>query len=222
MCYNCAMKTNGGRSVLVTGGTVRLGAAIAEGLRARGWRVIVSSHREDAGADIVADLSGPSGPAQLYAAALALAPDLCSIVNNAGLFRGDAATLEAVNLVAPRKLTTLLAGREGIVGSVVNILDSRKLAPQPAAGDTPYEATKRALLAETMRSAALFAQTLRVNAVAPGPILPPEGGHVLAGEMLLDARPTKEDVADAVAYLLDARSVTGVVIPVDSGQHLVS
>lgn len=223
MCYNCAMKTNGGRSVLVTGGTVRLGAAIADGLRARGWRVIVSSHRKGTGADIVADLSEPSGPARLYAAALSLAPDLCAIVNNAGLFRGDAATLESVNLVAPRKLTTLLAGREGIVGSVVNILDSRTLAPQPSVGDTPYEATKRALQAETMRSAALFAQTLRVNAVAPGPILPPEGEeHVLAGEMLLDARPTKEDVADAVAYLLDARSVTGVVIPVDSGQHLVS
>ena len=221
MCYNCAMKTNEGRTALVTGGTVRLGAAIAAGLRARGWRVITSSHREGAGADIVADLVAPSGPARLYAAALALAPDLCAIVNNAALFRGDPAALEAVNLVAPCKLTTLLAGREGIVGAVVNVLDSRTLAPQPAAGDTPYEATKRALLAETRRCAALFAQTLRVNAVAPGPVLPPEGERVPAGDMLLDARPTKEDVADAVAYLLDAKSVTGVVIPVDSGQHLI-
>ena len=220
MCYNCAMKTSNGRSVLVTGGLTRLGAAIADGLRGRGWRVIVSSHREGCGADVVADLSDPSGAARLYAAALALAPDLCAIVNNAALFRGDPAVLEAVNLTAPRKLTTLLAGREGIVGSVVNILDSRILAP-PAAAETPYEATKRALLAETRRCAALFAQTLRVNAVAPGPVLPPEGERVPAGDMLLDVRPAKEDVADAVAYLLDAKSVTGTVIPVDSGQHLI-
>lgn len=220
MCYNFAMKTTSLGTVLVTGGTRRLGKAIAETLRSAGWRVLTSSHREGCGADVIADLSKPDGPARLYSAALAMAPDLCAIVNNAALFYGPPDVLEAVNLVAPRKLTTLLAGREGIVGSVVNILDSRTLDPS-AQGGTEYERTKRALLAETRRCAALFAQTLRVNAVAPGPVLPPEGHHVSAGEMLLDARPTPEDVADAVAYLLDAKSVTGAVMPVDSGQHLL-
>lgn len=207
-------------TVLVTGGVKRLGKTIAEALRADGWRVLVSSHRADAGADLVADLAAPSGPAKLYAAALAAAPDLCAIVNNAGLFEGDAATLEAVNLIAPRKLTTLLAGREDGVSSVVNILDSRTLGPDDAA-DSPYVRTKRALLAETRKFAALFAQTLRVNAVAPGPVLPPEGRHEPSGEMLLNRRPTLEDVAAAVVYLLSAESVTGVVLPVDAGQHLL-
>ena len=207
-------------TVLVTGGVKRLGKAIAEALRADGWRVLVSSHRADAGADFVADLAAPSGPAKLYAAALAAAPDLCAIVNNAALFEGDDATLEAVNLVAPRKLTTLLAGREDGVSSVVNILDSRTLGPDDAA-DSPYVKTKRALLAETRKFAALFAQTLRVNAVAPGPVLPPEGRHEPSGEMLLNRRPTPEDVAAAVVYLLSAESVTGVVLPVDAGQHLL-
>ena len=96
-------------TVLVTGGVRRLGKAIADALRVAGWRVLVSSHRAEAGADLLADLSEPSGPAKLYAAALAAAPDLCAIVNNAALFEGDPATLEAVNLIAPRKLTTLLA-----------------------------------------------------------------------------------------------------------------
>ena len=208
-------------TVLVTGGVKRLGRAIAEGLREAGWRVLVSSHRADAGADLVADLSESMGPARLYAAALAAAPDLCAIVNNAGLFDGDAAMVEAVNLVAPRKLTTLLAGREGRKCSVVNILDSRLLGAADGQ-DTPYMRAKRELLSETMRSAALFAQTLRVNAVAPGPVLPPEGMHVPAGDMLLERRPVPEDVAAAVAYLLGAESVTGAVIPVDSGQHLLS
>lgn len=222
MCYNRRMKhANRKGTVLVTGGARRLGKSIADALRADGWNVLVSSHRDVDGADIRADLSLPEGPARLYAEALAVAPDLCAIVNNAALFRGDDATMEALNLIAPRKLTMLLAGREGAgLCSVVNILDSKVLGPA-SDHDTPYERTKRGLLADTRRFAAMFAQSLRVNAVAPGPILPPDGIHEPSGEMLLDARPTPQDVADAVSYLLSAKSVTGTVIPVDSGQHLV-
>lgn len=222
MCYNRRMKhANRKGTVLVTGGTRRLGKSIADALRADGWNVLASSHRDVDGADIRADLSLPEGPARLYAEALAVAPDLCAIVNNAALFRGDDATMEALNLIAPRKLTMLLAGREGAgLCSVVNILDSKVLGPA-SDHDTPYERTKRGLLADTRRFAAMFAQSLRVNAVAPGPILPPDGIHEPSGEMLLDARPTPQDVADAVSYLLSAKSVTGTVIPVDSGQHLV-
>lgn len=207
-------------TALVTGGTRRIGKAIAERLRADGWRVLTSSHRADAGADIVADLADASGAVRLYAAALQAAPDLCAIVNNAALFDGDDATLEAVNLIAPRKLTTLLAGREGVRCTVVNIIDSKTLGGE-SANDTAYARTKRELLADTRKFAAMFAQTLRVNAVAPGPVLPPENRHEPSGEMLLDWRPTPDDVAAAVAYLLGANAVTGVVIPVDSGQHLL-
>lgn len=222
MCYNRRMKhANRKGTVLVTGGVRRLGKSIADALRADGWNVLVSSHRDVDGADIRADLSLPEGPARLYAEALAVAPDLCAIVNNAALFRGDDATMEALNLIAPRKLTMFLAGMEGAgLCSVVNILDSKVLGPA-SDHDTPYERTKRGLLADTRRFAAMFAQSLRVNAVAPGPILPPDGIHEPSGEMLLDARPTPQDVADAVSYLLSAKSVTGTVIPVDSGQHLV-
>ena len=222
MCYNRRMKhANRKGTVLVTGGVRRLGKSIADALRADGWNVLVSSHRDVDGADSRADLSLPEGPARLYAEALAVAPDLCAIVNNAALFRGDDATMEALNLIAPRKLTMFLAGREGAgLCSVVNILDSKVLGPA-SDHDTPYERTKRGLLADTRRFAAMFAQSLRVNAVAPGPILPPDGIHEPSGEMLLDARPTPQDVADAVSYLLSAKSVTGTVIPVDSGQHLV-
>ena len=213
------------RTALVTGGTVRLGRAIAERLRADGWRVLTSSHRADAGADIVADLSEPMGAARLYAAALRLLdgnpPD--ALVNNAALFTGDDAAIAAVNLEAPRKLTTLMAGRESGVGAVVNVLDAKALdgtRSQPAAAGG-YRSSKRALLDYTRSAAATFAATLRVNAVAPGPVLAPVGVRERAGEMLLDRRPSPEDVAAAVAYLLAAESVTGVTIPVDSGQHLI-
>ena len=218
------------KSVLVTGGTVRLGKAIADRLRAEGWRVITSSHRADAGADIVADLSEPMGAARLYAAALKLLggnpPD--ALVNNAALFTGDAAALAAVNLEAPKKLTMLMAGRETGLGAVVNVLDSkvegsipnkRRDAASPL--ETAYFESKRDLLAFTKTAAAMFAATLRVNAVAPGPVLAPTDVHEKAGEMLLDRRPTADDVAAAVSYLLSAEATTGTVIPVDAGQHLV-
>lgn len=223
------------KSVLVTGGTVRLGAAIAERLRAEGWRVITSSHRADAGADLVADLSAPDGAVKLYAAALRMLdgnpPD--ALVNNAALFTGDAA---AVNLESPKKLTMLMAGREAGVGVVVNILDSvilgslgsieslGSVGTESTLNDPkrPYLASKRSLLDFTRSAAATFAATLRVNAVAPGPVLAPTDVHVKAGATLLDRRPTADDVAAAVSYLLAAESVTGTVIPVDAGQHLIS
>jgi NAD(P)-dependent dehydrogenase (short-subunit alcohol dehydrogenase family) len=215
------MSGNGSKgTVLVTGGTRRIGKTISETLRRAGWNVLTSSHDPASGADFIRDLSEPSSAVKLYADALAAAPDdFRAIVNNAALFRGDTSVLEAVNLVSPRKLTILLGGREGVKCSVVNILDSKTLGPA-CPDDSVYVKTKRALLSDTRKFAAMFADTLRVNAVAPGPVLPPEGIHEPAGETLLDRRPTPEDVAAAVLYLLEAESVTGTVIPVDSGQHL--
>ena len=213
------------KSVLITGGTVRLGRAIAARLRAEGWRVITSSHRPDAGADIVADLAEPRSAAKLYAATLqmlgGMPPD--ALVNNAALFTGDAAAIAAVNLEAPKKLTMLMAGRETGVGTIVNILDTKALdAPRRFSTPTDtYLTSKRELLAFTRSSAATFAATLRVNGVAPGPVLAPTEVHVKAGETLLDRRPTANDVAAAVSYLLSAEATTGTVIPVDAGQHLL-
>jgi len=208
------------KTVLVTGGTVRLGKAIAEALRAEGWRVVTSSHRADAGADVVADLSEPLGPARLYAAACAAAGgSLDAIVNNAALFTGDDATLAAVNLETPKKLTMMLAGKEDAKGAVVNLVDAKALGAGPF--ESAYLSTKAELVSYTRKSACLFAETLRVNAVAPGPVLAPVGVREPAGELLLDRRPTPEDVAKAVVYLLSAESVTGVILPVDAGQHLL-
>lgn len=219
------MKDSAVGTVLVTGGTVRMGKAIADGLRARGWRVLTSSHRPDSGADIVMDLSEPSGAAKLYLKALELAPDISAIVNNAALFTGDGRKMRAVNLEAPMKLTMLIAGKEDRPCAVVNVLDTDVLdgglqeKGRPVMAD--YLATKRELLEYTRKSARLFADTLRVNAVAPGPVIAPVDVHEKAGETLLPVRPAADDVADAVAYLLGARSVTGAVIPVDSGRHLL-
>lgn len=210
------------KTALVTGGVVRIGRAIAGRLRADGWRVLTSSHRPDAGADIVADLSEPMGAEKLYAAALQLLggdpPD--ALVNNAALFTGDEAVLKAVNLEVPKRLTMMMAGRGKGVGAVVNVLDASAGRPDTCAS-VGYRETKEELRAFTLSSAMMFAASLRVNGVAPGPVLAPTGVHEKAAATLLGRRPTVEDVSAAVSYLLTAESVTGVVLPVDSGQHLM-
>ena len=216
------------KSVLVTGGTVRLGKAIADRLRADGWRVLTSSHRADAGADIVADLADGMGAAKLYAAALQLLggqpPD--ALVNNAALYVGDAAAVRAVGLEAPKKLTMMMAGRETGVGAVVNVLDgalgSEVNSETSSDPKRPYCDAKRELRAFTLSSAMMFAASLRVNAVAPGPVLAPTAVREKAGETLLARRPTPDDVAAAVAFLLTSESVTGAILPVDAGQHLLT
>jgi NAD(P)-dependent dehydrogenase (short-subunit alcohol dehydrogenase family) len=100
------------------------------------------------------------------------------------------------------------------------VLDSRILAANRAS-EGPYEATKRGLLEYTRKSAMMFAETIRVNAVAPGPVFAPTDVHEAAGETLLGGKPAAIDVAKAVAFLLEAESTTGCIIPVDSGQSLL-
>ena len=233
------------KSVLVTGGTVRLGLAIAQHLRDCGYKVLTVSHRGDSGADIVADFREPLGAAKCYAAAMKLLdgdpPD--ALVNNAALYRGTDLEIEAINFTAPQKLTMLMAGRETGRGAVVNILDANlerleirderleirdkrldedvrltlKDSNRPQC-DAKYIDCKARLREYTRSAAAMFAETLRVNAVSPGPVegLSPVGIHEKAGDCPL-GRPKPLDIAKAVAFLLDNDSVTGVDLPVDGG-----
>ena len=187
------------RAVLVTGGTVRIGAAISERLVRDGWRVVTSSHRHDAGADVVADLSTAGGAEALYESAKVflggVAPD--AIVNNAALFNGPDDVVATLNFASPARLTELLA-QEAPPRQVVNISKAR-------------------LLEDTRAAARRFAGSVRVNAVAPGPALASPLVKEKAGPTPF-GRPTPEAVADAVAFLLSASYTTGCVIPVDGGR----
>ena len=143
-------------------------------------------------------------------------------MNNAALFGRDgeidASLLREVNVAAPLDLARRVAAQVG-GGCIIQMLDARIARPE-AGPFRAYAATKRELAESVGRLARDWAPRTRVNGVAPGPVLVPEGVREVAGEIPLGRRPTPEDVARAVAFLAESEAVTGQIVFVDGGQHL--
>ncbi|MGD9611609.1 MAG: SDR family oxidoreductase [Kiritimatiellia bacterium] len=223
-----------GKSALVTGGSRRLGAAICRELAVRGAAVVV--HYRQAEAEAIAlnrvlkhgvfsvrgDLANPPEREWLFREAAEWMGRVDILVNNAALFARDgaidAATLRAVNVEAPLDLARRVAAQPG-GGCVIHLLDARIARPD-ADPFREYTATKRELADSVARLAREWAPHVRVNGVAPGPVLVPEGVREAAGDLPLGRRPTPEDVARAVAFLAESESITGQILFVDGGQHL--
>ncbi len=236
------------RTALITGAGRRIGRAIALALADAGYAVVLHANRSRADAEqVAADITGKGGRASVVLADLA-DPDavrgvvpaaaaqgpLTLLVNSASEFNfDDIATLDrdsfdramAVNLAAPLFLAQAFAAQapDGADASIVNVVDQRVLKPTPRF--LSYALSKSALHSATVMLAQGLAPKLRVNAVAPGPTLPSPRQTdaqfaAQAATLPLQQGPSPEDVAAAVLYLAQARSVTGVTIPVDGGQHV--
>lgn len=223
-----------GKRALVTGGAVRIGRAITEALQAEGAEVVVhylGSHAE-AKALSSCIVQGNLQSSEDCARLLEEAGPLDILVNNASLFTKDRLANSfpervqrefQVNLFAPMELTRLFAAQVK-EGAVINLLDRRIRANDPAA--LPYSISKKGLEDLTQLSALDLAPHIRVNAVAPGPILPAPGDSgesfvEKAGRVPLELFPTPGNIAEAVLFLLKADYCTGQVIYVDGGQHLL-
>jgi pteridine reductase len=224
-----------GKVALVTGGSRRIGAAICQELAARGASVVVHYRHSEAGAialnrtlthgvfSVRGDLSNPQECEWVFREAAEWMGRVDILVNNAALFARDGETdeaaLRAVNVEAPLWLGRRMAELGG-EGCIIQMLDSRIVREETGPFKT-YAATKRELAESVGRLARDYAPRIRVNGVAPGPVLVPEGVREAAGAIPLGRRPTPEEVACAVAFLAESESVTGQILFVDGGQHLM-
>ncbi len=198
------------------------GRELAAALRARGAQACV----------VQGGLNTQSACERIIGSARKAFGKLDVLVNSAAVFNKQA--LGAIssrsllaefwpNLFAPVLLTQAFAA-DGAPGHVINILD-RRIAGHDATC-IPYLLSKKALADFTEVAALALAPRVQVNAVAPGPVLPPPGRdnaylRVHAGKVPLGERPTPAAVAEAVVYLLRSRSTTGQILFVDGGQHLL-
>lgn len=227
-----------GKRALVTGGAVRIGKAITQALQAAGMEVVVHYRNsvKEARAlspySIQADLEVADECAALIHRVNERFGTVDVLINNASLFTKDSLSSSSpewvlrefqVNLFAPMELSRAFAAQAG-QGAIINLLDRRIRCNDYSC--TPYSISKKGLEDLTKLAALEYAPRIRVNAVAPGPILPPpdssaETARELAGNIPLDALPTPEQIAEASLFLLHSESVTGQIIYIDGGQHLL-
>jgi pteridine reductase len=212
------------RRALVTGGTGRVGQAIAARLDAEGFRVLAAGRKDG-------DVSSPADAAALVERAVRELGGLDLLVNAAGegfepvpVEEVDEALWETAfgatakgSFFVTQATAPHLRGSE--VGLVVMVEDVAAYQPWPSFA--PHCAAKAAQAMLTRVLARALAPDIRVCGVAPGPVaVEPGQEERRAGETLLERVGSPKDVAAAVAYLVDADFVTGTTLVVDGGRLL--
>ena len=235
-----------GLKALVTGGATRIGRAICLGLAEQGARVAIHFHRSEKEAREVAarcpgsvileaDLAESEAAEALVAGAHDALGGLDLLVNNAAIYQRvplseiDEESWQRhldLNLTAPFFAARaagrrLLAGGRG--GLIVNLTDWAIARPYP--DFLPYYAAKAGLAAMTAGLARALAPQVRVNAIAPGPILPTKGADEALLRKIRAATPLgrmggEASVVSTVLFLIRNEFVTGETITVDGGRSL--
>ncbi|MFN8574571.1 MAG: SDR family oxidoreductase [Gemmatimonadaceae bacterium] len=235
------------RVALVTGAGRRVGAEIAKALGGRGLAVAVHYRGSRQGAEetvarvveaggtawaVDGDLADPAVPEQLVARVVERFGRLDILVNSAASMERTPfghITVEAwdrimsLNARAPFFLAQAAAAHMTDGGVIVNIADIAAFEIWPAY--VPHGISKHAVVYATKALARLLAPKIRVNAIAPGVVLLPQGWDPALETRLSETTPLKhngtpQDVVRSVLYLLDSPYVTGDVIVVDGGRLL--
>lgn len=245
----------GGKVALVTGAGRRVGRAIAAALAGEGTRTAIHYFESRDGADeLRAEILAQGGEAEVFEADL-LDVGACDrlvrsvverfgaldvLVNSAAVmvrtpFGGVTPeawdSMFALNLRAPFFLSQSAARAMGWGGpeqrqrdgAIINIADLA--AYESWIGYVPHGISKAGIVRMTKSLAKVLGPRIRVNAVAPGAVLLPEGFSEAEAAHLAETAPLRRlgdprDVSDAVLYLLKAEFVTGETLIVDGGRHV--
>ncbi|WP_291856421.1 SDR family oxidoreductase [Marinilabilia sp.] len=237
------------KTVLITGAARRVGAGITRFLANEGWEVVIhynhsrdealqlSGELQEAYPDrefpvLQCDLSNMDAVLSVFNRIPDNIQQLDALVNNASTFNSgrlletsaDFLRKEmSVNFEAPFFLIQAFVNTFG-KGSIVNMLDTKIVKNE---GIYAAYLLAKKNLAELTRMAALdFAPDVRVNGIAPGPVLPPprKGNEYLADVIAktpLKQQVAVQDISASVSFLLNNPSVTGQIIFCDSGSHLI-
>lgn len=239
-----------GEVALVTGGAVRIGKAISLRLAQEDFALAIHYNKSHAQAiDLIDGITRAGGVAKHFRADLddavasaALIPEVqqtlgkvTCLVNNASLFEDDRLgklsqprwdAHFSVNLRSPVVLSQAFAAQlpDNVKGNIINIIDQRVLRPNPQFFS--YTLSKSALWTATQTMAQALAPHIRVNAIAPGPVLRSihQTGDDFAhecGATLLGHGTTPEEIAEAVIFILRSPAMTGQLLALDGGQHLL-
>ena len=234
--------------ILITGSSMRVGAALARACAQDLMTVVLHYNQNEASAQslaqelrlggatieiVGADLSDEEAVNSLIEEASRTGP-LTALINNASMFSYDDAQSVsadnitrhmAVNVTAPALLTKDLVAQlpDGITGCVINILDAKLFGMNP--DYYSYTLSKAALQNLTVMSAQAYAPRLRVNAIAPGIVLPSGGQNESEFEAahkrnLLGQGAQISEIVGAMRLLLSTKSMTGEAIVLDGGAHL--
>lgn len=234
-------------AALITGAAKRIGKEISLFLSSYGYKVIIHYHQSKRDAQslerqikkngqqcsiIQGDLTNEKQAAQLIGKAVQQYPDLNLLINNASTFKPSSFKASSpdtlyenlkVHLIAPYILMQQL-NKVCRKGNIINILDTHITDNKTKHFD--YLLTKKALFNLTQMAAVELSPNIRVNAVAPGLILPPVHKkdsylNQRAKGIPMRKKGDPSGITQSIQFILENAFVTGQILFNDGGEHLL-
>jgi len=233
------------KAVLITGGSKRIGKAIAKYLVTKKYKIIIHYNTSANSANKLKDELSKNTECQtlklnlnqykkantLIKKALNIFPDLDLLINNASLFKEQSFLNTSIdlfdkhiniNLKSPFFLTQEFA-KQVNSGNIINILDQK--ITDTSTKYFSYLLSKKSLADLTLMLSRELAPKIRVNGICPGLILPPDNKNDkylnnLAKKIPLKKKGTINNIIQTIDFILKNDYLTGDLFFIDGGQHL--